>query len=120
MWDRIVREISGHDRTFMSLVGRNSTGTEFNGEKLQVIVRPNKLRLAEDRSEEIAKTAKSLYGNEVYVVFKSGEITKTGAAEGPAEMSEAEASKIIDEDINANEVIEDIQNLFGITPIIED
>ena len=35
-------------------------------------------------------------------------------------MSEAEASKIIDEDINANEVIEDIQNLFGITPIIED
>ena len=120
MWDRIVREISARDRTFMSLVGRNSIGTEFNGEKLQVIVRPNKLRLAEDRSEEIAKTAKSLYGNEVYVVFKSGEITKTGAAEGPAEMSEAEASKIIDEDINANEVIEDIQNLFGITPIIED
>ena len=120
MWDRIVREISSRDRTFMSLVGRNSAGIEFNGEKLQVIVRPNKLRLAEDRSEEIVKTAKSLYGNEVYVVFKSGEITKTGAAEGPAEMSEAEASKIIDEDINANEVIEDIQNLFGITPIIED
>ena len=120
MWDRIVREISSRDRTFMSLVGRNSAGTEFNGEKLMVIVRPNKLRLAEDRSDEIARTAKSLYGSEVYVVFRSGEITKTGAAEGPAEMSEAEASKIIDEDINANEVIEDIQNLFGITPVIED
>ena len=120
MWDRIVREISSRDRTFMSLVGRNSAGTEFNGEKLMVIVRPNKLRLAEDRADEIARTAKSLYGSEVYVVFRSGEITKTGAAEGPAEMSEAEASKIIDEDINANEVIEDIQNLFGITPVIED
>ena len=120
MWDRIVREISSRDRTFMSLVGRNSAGIEFNGEKLMVIVRPNKLRLAEDRADEIARTAKSLYGSEVYVVFRSGEITKTGAAEGPAEMSEAEASKIIDEDINANEVIEDIQNLFGITPVIED
>ena len=67
MWDRIVREISARDRTFMSLVGRNSAGTEFNGEKLMVIVRPNKLRLAEDRSDEIARTAKSLYGSEVYV-----------------------------------------------------
>ena len=120
MWDRIVREITLHDRTFMSLFGRNSAGSSFENGKLLVITTPNKIRLLEDRSDEIAKTAKSLYGSEVYVVFRSGEITKSGAAEGPAEMTEAETSRIIDEDINSNEVIEDIQNLFGITPVIED
>ena len=120
MWDRIVREISSRDRTFMSLVGRNSAGTSFEAGKLLVIVRPNKLRLAEDRMDDIARTAKSLFGDGVYVAFRSGEITKTGASEGPAEMTEAEAAKIIDEDINANDVIEDIQNLFGLTPVIED
>ena len=120
MWDRIVREISVRDRTFMSLVGRNSAGTEFNGEKLLVMVTPNKLRLADDRLDEITRTAKALYGREVYVVLRSGELTRSGAYADPAAMTEAEASKIIDDDINKNEVIEDIQNLFGITPVIED
>jgi len=104
----------------MSLFGRNSVGTSFENGRLLVIVTPNKQRLLEDRTDEIAKTAKSLFGSEVYVVFRSGEITRSGAAEGPAAMSEAEASKIIDEDINTNEVIEDIQNLFGISPVMED
>ena len=120
MWDRIVREMSSRDRTFMSLFGRNSFGKEFNGEKLLVIVSPNKLKLADDMTDDITMTAKSLYGREVYVVFRSGEITKSRAAEGPAEMTEAEASKIIDEDINSNEVIEDLTNLFGFAPVIED
>jgi len=120
MWDRIVREISARDRTFMSLVGRYSAGTEFNGEKLLVMVTPNKLRLADDRLDEITRTAKALYGREVYVVLRSGELARSGAYSDPSAMTEAEASKIIDDDINKNEVIEDIQNLFGITPVIED
>ena len=120
MWDRIVREISSRDRTFMSLFGRNSVGTSFENGKLLVIITPNKQRLIEDKADEVARTAKSLYGNEVYVVFRSGNITKSRVSEDPGDMTEAEASRIIDEDINTNEVIEDIQNLFGITPIIED
>ena len=120
MWDRIVREISSRDRTFMSLFGRNSVGTSFENGKLLVIITPNKQRLIEDRADEVARTAKSLYGSEVYVAFRSGKITKSRASEDAGEMTEAEASRIIDEDINTNEVIEDIQNLFGITPVIED
>ena len=120
MWDRIVREISSRDRTFMSLFGRNSVGTSFENGKLLVIITPNKQRLIEDRADEVARTAKSLYGSEVYVAFRSGKITKSRASEDVGEMTEAEASRIIDEDINTNEVIEDIQNLFGITPVIED
>jgi len=120
MWDRIVREISSRDRTFMSLFGRNSVGTSFENGKLLVVITPNKQRLIEDKADEVARTAKSLYGSEVYVVFRSGNITKSRVSEDPGDMTEAEASRIIDEDINTNEVIEDIQNLFGITPVIED
>jgi len=120
MWDRIVREMTTRDRTFMSLFGRNSAGASFENGKLLVITTPSKQRLLEDRSDEIARTAKSLYGGDVYVTFRSGDITKSGAKEGPAEMTEAEASKLIDEDINTNEVIEDIQNLFGIAPVMEE
>ena len=120
MWDRIVREVSASDRTFMSLVGRNSAGTEFEAGKLIVIVSPNKLRLAEDKSVEIARAAKMLYGDDVFVSMRSGSIAKSGATETEAVISEAETSRIINEDIDKNEVIEDIQNLFGITPVIED
>lgn len=120
MWDRIVREVAASDRTFMSLVGRNSVGTEYEAGKLLVIVSPNKLRLAEDKSAEIARAAKMLYGDEVFVVMRSGSIAKSGASETAERMSEAETSRIINEDIDKNEVIEDIQNLFGITPVIED
>ena len=52
--------------------------------------------------------------------MRSGSIAKSGASETADRMSEAETSRIINEDIDKNEVIEDIQNLFGITPVIED
>ena len=120
MWDRIVREISAADHTFMSLVGRNSAGTEYDAGRLLVIVTPTKLRFAEDKSVEIARAAKALYGDDVFVTLRSGSIAKSGAAEAPDKVSEAETTRIINEDINKNEVIEDIQSLFGIAPVIED
>jgi DNA polymerase III gamma/tau subunit len=120
MWDRIVRAVAAGDRTFMSLVGRYSTGVEFDAGRLQVIVSPGKLRLAEDKSAEIAQAAKSIYGSDVYVSMKAGVISKSGAAEGSAGISEEETAKIINDDINKNEVIGDIVDLFGIQPVMED
>ena len=120
MWDRIARVVSANDRTFMSLVGRYSTGTEFDAGRLLVIVSPGKLRLAEDKAADIAQAAKSLYGNDVYVTMRAGVISKSGAAEGSAAISEEETAKIINDDINKNEVIGDIVDLFGIEPVIED
>ena len=119
MWDRIVRAVSAADRTFMSLVGRYSVGSEYDAGRLLVIVSPGKLRLAEDKAADIAHAAKSIYGSDVYVSMKAGVISKAGAAENSISSSEEETSKIINEDINKNEVIGDIQELFGITPVIE-
>jgi hypothetical protein len=120
MWDRIVRAVSAGDRTFMSLVGRYSAGAEFDAGRLLVIVSPGKLRLAEDKAADIAQAAKSIYGSDVYVTMRAGVISKAGAAEDGAGVSEEETSRIINEDINKNEVIGDIQDLFGLTPVIED
>ena len=120
MWDRIVRAVSAHDRTFMSLVGRYSAGAEYDAGRLLVIVSPGKLRLAEDKAADIAQAAKSIYGSEVYVTMKAGTISKAGAAEGAAVVTEEETAKIINDDINKSEVIGDIVDLFGIEPVIED
>ena len=120
MWDRIVRAVSANDRTFMSLVGRYSAGKDFDAGRLLVIVSPGKLRLAEDKAAEIAHAAKSIYGSDVYVTMRGGVISKSGAAEDSAGISEEETAKIINDDINKNEVIGDIMDLFGIEPVIED
>ena len=120
MWDRIVRAVSANDRTFMSLVGRYSAGAEFDAGRLLVIVSPGKLRLAEDKSAEIAQAAKSIYGSDVYVSMRGGVISKSGAAEDTVAISEEETARIINEDINKNEVIGDILDLFGIEPVMED
>ncbi len=120
MWDRIVRAVSAGDRTFMSLVGRYSTGTEFDRGRLLVIVSPGKLRLAEDKSAEIAQAAKSIYGSDIYVTMRGGVISKSGAAEENSGISEEETSRIINDDINKNEVIGDIVDLFGMEPVMED
>ncbi len=120
MWDRIVRAVSAHDRTFMSLVGRYSAGVEYDAGRLSVIVSPGKLRLAEDKSGDITQAAKSIYGSDVYVSMKAGVISKSGASEDSAGISEEETARIINEDINKNEVIGDILDLFGIEPVIED
>ena len=120
MWDRIVRAVSANDRTFMSLVGRYSSGAEYDAGRLTVIVSPGKLRLAEDKSGDIAQAAKSIYGSDVYVTMRAGVISKSGASEESAGISEEETAKIINEDIDKNEVIGDILDLFGIEPVIED
>ena len=120
MWDRIVRAVSASDRTFMSLVGRYSAGTEFDTGRLLVIVSPGKLRLAEDKAAEINQAAKSIYGSDVYVTMRAGTISKSGAAADSAGVTEEETARIIDEDINKNEVIGDIVDLFGLEPVMED
>ena len=120
MWDRIVRAVSASDRTFMSLVGRYSAGTEFDAGRLLVIVSPGKLRLAEDKSAEINQAAKSIYGSDVFVTMRAGTISKSGAAADSAGVTEEETARIIDEDINKNEVIGDIMDLFGLEPVMED
>ena len=120
MWDLIVREISASDDSFMSLVGRSSQATGFDDGELTVTVRPGKLRFAEDNAAEIARIAKELFGPDVFVAIRGGEIRKSAAPESNSGISEDETSRIINEDISVNEVMEDVEDLFGIKPVMED
>jgi hypothetical protein len=120
MWDRIVREMTAIDNSFLSLVGRNSIVSDFDSGELVVIVSPGKLRFAEDKASDIARIAKNLYGSDIYVTLRGGDIKKNQKAAPNASISEDETSRIINEDISVNEVIEDVENLFGLTPVVED
>ena len=120
MWDLIVREISASDVSFKSLVGRNSAAECFDEGELTVAVSPGKLRFAEDKAAEIARIAKELFGPDIFVRLRSGEIRKSAAPESNSGISEDETSRIINEDISVNEVMEDVESLFGIKPVMED
>ena len=120
MWDLIVREISASDFSFMSLVGRNSAVTGYDEGELSVTVRPGKLRFAEDKAAEIARVAKGLFGPDVFVRIRGGEIRKSAAPESNSGISDDETSRIINEDISVSEVMEDVEELFGIKPVMED
>ena len=120
MWDRIVREVTATDRSFLSMVGRNSAVKSFESGELSITVSPGKIRFAEDKSADIARIAKALYGSDVFVTIRAGEPVRQGAPVVNAGISEAETSGIINDDINVNEVAEDVKELFGITPTILD
>ena len=120
MWDLIVREIAASDTSFMSLVGRNSAASGYDEGELSVTVRPGKLRFAEDKAADIARIANELFGPDVFVALHGGEIRKSAAPESNSGISEDETSRIINDDISVNEVMEDIEDLFGIKPVMED
>ena len=52
--------------------------------------------------------------------LKGGEIKKSAAHETNNGISEDETSRIINEDISVSEVMEDVEDLFGIKPVMED
>ena len=119
MWNLIVREVSASDRSFMSLVGRNSAAAGYDEGKLDITVSPGKLSFAQDKEPEIQYIARELFGPDVYVSLHGGEIRKSAAPESNSGISEDETSRIINEDISVNEVMEDVEDLFGIKPVME-
>ena len=113
MWTAISDELSRADRSFASFVARHSKGVEFEGGELVVMVRPNKLRLANDKLGDITRTARGLFGQDVFVTLRSGD-----PDEESGRATEQETARIIDEDVNIGDVAEDINSLFGIKPEI--
>lgn len=73
MWNTIVDTIARTDRSFVSLVGRASCGSEFDSGELIVTVRPGKIRLAEDKLGDITRAARSLFGSDVFVSLRAGD-----------------------------------------------
>ena len=117
MWERIVQEVAASDRSFISLVGNHSEALDFDAGELKIAVRPGKIRLAEEKLREISEIARKFYGNSIIVSLKSGdpgeELRKT------REMTEEETTQILQSDKALNEAASDIEDLFGIKPVIE-
>ena len=118
MWNNIVDAIARTDRSFVSLVGRASRGIEFDAGELIVTVRPGKLRLAEDKLGDIMRTAKGLYGNDIFVSLRAGDPGSDRQAASISEAAEQETDKIIDADTNISDIASDVESLFGIKPEI--
>ena len=116
MWNTIVDTIARTDRSFVSLVGRASCGSEFDSGELIVTVRPGKIRLAEDKLGDITRAARSLFGSDVFVSLRAGD-PDAGTSRDPA-MSEQEATRMIDADAGISDIAADVENLFGIKPEI--
>lgn len=117
MWDRIVQEVAANDRSFISLVGHHSEALDFDAGELRIAVRPGKIRLAEEKLREITETARRLYGNSIIVSLKSGDPGEDAAK--TREMTEEETAQILQSDKTLNEAASDIEDLFGIKPVIE-
>lgn len=117
MWNRIVGEISRSDRSFESFVGRHSKGSSFESNELVVTVKKNKISLAMNKIEEIIKTAKELYGQDIIVELKEGNVDTTRFNTA---MMEAVTDEVINEDDMMNELASDIGNLFGMDVDIVD
>ena len=118
MWNTVVDTISRSDRSFLSLVGRHSRGTDFDTGELVVTIRPGKMRMAEDKMGDITRAVKSLYGPDVFVTLRAGDPAEARAAVKTDTAAEEETSRIIDNDVNVSEVADDIETLFGIRPEI--
>ena len=118
MWNNIVDAIARTDRSFVSLIGRASRGIEFDAGELIVTVRPGKLRLAEDKLGDIMRTAKGLYGNDIFVSLRAGDPGSDRQAASISEAAEQETDKIIDADTNISDIASDVESLFGIKPEI--
>lgn len=114
MWDTIAGELSRTDRSFASFIGKHSRGTELDNGELIVTVRPGKMRLANDKLGDITRTARSLYGNEVFVTLRSGDPDDYGDSSDAS--ADPETSNIIEEDISIADVAADVESLFGIRP----
>ncbi len=118
MWNRITEEMTRDDRSFMTLVGKHGVGTNYDDGELTVVVRPGKIRFADDKLGDITRTAKSLYGLETFVTLHQGDPDEyLNNAQGA---SEQETSEVIDSDIAIGEMEADIEAVFGMKPVIKD
>ena len=117
MWERIVQEVATDDRSFISLVGHSSEALDFDSGELVISVRPGKIRFAEEKIKEITQAARKLYGQSIIVSLRSAD--PADDSRKTHEMTELETAQILQNDKAINEAAQDLEDLFGIKPVIE-
>jgi DNA polymerase-3 subunit gamma/tau len=139
IWDRIIDEVTREDFSFRVVIGNNSRIEYFRDDEIRILVKRNKIALAENSRPAIERAVKSLYGDRVYVSLQEADLeaensepagrrTERPVPEMTAPESSPEAPDIVDvpdeepaetaeeqmeEDIRAREIAEDARTLFG-------
>ena len=122
MWCRIVGEISRRQGSFGAIIAPNSMARSFNDDELVVVVKKNKLGIAQNSIEDIERVAKGMYGSNVYVTLIGGDIdTKSNEhisiVSEEIQLDDWESEK--EEDM-ADELASDISSALGINVNIID
>ena len=98
------------------MVGHSSEALDFDSGELKISVRPGKIRFAEEKIKDITEAARKLFGRSIIVSLKSADPED---ARKTREMTELETAQILQNDKAINEAAQDIEDLFGIKPVIE-
>ena len=138
MWRNIVASISRTDMSFETLVGKNSRGDSYSNDELLITVKKTKIGFAEDLMNEIRATAQSLYGANITVTLRPGDVKsvqsaiKTStpqhidpdpipeippAAMSPEELAQFDTEAIVEEDIAFDEMVSDIESVLGVSSV---
>ncbi len=117
MWDRISNDVANRDNSFKSLVASFSQGDSYFEGELRVNIQHNKYRFAIDKLDEITKTAKAIYGEDVYVTLKKADIAEE-TRKRP--VSDHDTDRVLDEDITIKDITDEVKNLFDMDINITD
>lgn len=122
MWSRIVAELGRRQRSFGVMITPNSMARSFNGDELVVVIKKNKLTIAQNSIADIERIAKAMYGSNVYVSLVGGDIDtrpieQVDRVSEEAVLDDWESEK--EEDM-ADEIASDISSALGINVNIID
>lgn len=114
MWRRIVDEVAKIDGSFPVIVGKNGRITAFENGEIVLTVKKTKLRLAENKKDDIERAAKEFFGRETFVTIKAGNVAAAAAEAAVGSAREAEDTIEERDDRSIEDVAEDIGRMMGI------
>ncbi len=136
MWSRICSALERTQNSY-SMIRRFSQAQSYSGNELTVVVKKNKHALIASASEDIDRTAKSMYGSRTRVSLIPGDIDARRAAAAPvigraeSEMpafadagydapSEDQIEAAMSADENFDELMKNLEEAFGMEISITD
>lgn len=81
VWTRIIEEVSRYDFSFKVMVGNYSRAISYKNDELLIMVKKNKLSLAESAKDNVERVAKQMLGANAFITFKAGDINQVSVRE---------------------------------------
>lgn len=119
VWNRIVEEISRFDFSFKVMVGDWSRAISYKNDELLVLVKKNKLGLAEAAKDNVERVVKQILGANAFITFKAGDINQVSVREREP-MDTPEVPEVVEElpfdggidVVEADEMFEEQNDIF--------